>query len=93
MMTDSGLKTVFKYVFFTLEVSCFVQDLVMLICKAHEVVADMSMFEWNIGWVLENTEHICFFEKGNCKTVQCFTALSGARKGAEQYCSSSICNF
>jgi len=55
--------------------------------KAHRVVVDMSMVECNIRWILEKIECISFFEKGNSKTMQ------GVRKGAGQYCPSSICNF
>lgn len=92
-MTNSGLKKVFKYGFFTFRASHFVQGLIMLLYKAHRVVVDMSVIEGNFRWVLEKTKCIHFFEKGYSKTMQHFTALSGARKGAGQYCSSSICNF
>lgn len=52
-------------------------------------MADLSMLECDIRWVLEKANCTYFFEKGNGKTVQHFTVLSGAG----QYCSNSVRSF
>lgn len=54
----------------------------MLIYKAHRVVADVSMFEWNIRWVLENRKHIYILKRVIVK--QCSVLQYYQEQGKEQ---------